>query len=133
MRKIFFILLAALLFSACNDKAIVSSSKQDLKDLNCIALAESNGKFVNSTLSKFYHFDKNCSNKLFVSQKSAIVCNSNQNVDKKILASFPSGYIRLELYHDKKLIFSYYKDLTHSVDEDDIKEAFDTLKYNINK
>ena len=78
-------------------------------------------------MKQLYNFDDNCSYRLSISQKSGITCNSNQNADKKILASFPSGYIRLELTQGSKTIFSYYRDLTDKADEEDVKEAFTSL------
>jgi len=85
-------------------------------------------KFLSEIVQKLYKFDENCSYKLSFSQKSGITCNSNQNADKKILANFPSGYIRLDLTKDSKTIFSYYRDLTDRADEEDVKKAFATLQ-----
>ena len=84
-------------------------------------------------MKQLYNFDDNCSYRLSISQKSGITCNSNQNADKKILASFPSGYIRLELTQDSKTIFSYYRDLTDKADKEDIQRAFERLQETINE
>ena len=85
-------------------------------------------KFLSETVQKLYDFDDNCSYRLSISQKSGIVCNSNQNADKKIFANFPSGYIRLDLTKGSKAIFSYYRDLTHKADEEDVQKAFERLQ-----
>ena len=79
-------------------------------------------------MKQLYNFDDNCSYRLSVSQKSGIACNSNQNADKKILANFPSDYIRLDLTNSSKTIFSYYRDLTHKADEEDVQRAFERLQ-----
>lgn len=120
------------LFTACSDNATITKSKKDLKDVQCMRLVIfPPNKFLSETMHKLYNFDENCSYKLSISQKSGIVCNSNQNADKKILANFPSGYIRLDLSKDYKNIFSYYKDLTHKANKEDIKKAFEALQEEI--
>ena len=124
-----FILIVIFLLSACSDNATIIESKEDLKDVNCMKLVVfPPDKFLSEIVQKLYKFDENCSYKLSVSQKSGITCNSNQNADKKILANFPSGYIRLDLTKDSKTIFSYYRDLTDRADEEDVKKAFAILQ-----
>ena len=88
-------------------------------------------KFLETTMNKLYNFDDNCSYKLEVSQKSGIVCNSNQNADRKALSNFPSGFIRLDLYKGYKNIYSYYRDLTHKTTKEDLKKAFERLEQDI--
>jgi len=117
------------LLSGCSDNATITESKEDLKDVNCMRLVVfPPDKFLSETMHELYNFDDNCSYRLSVSQKSGITCNSNQNVDKKILASFPSGYIRLDLTKGSKNIFTYYRDLTHRADKKDVQRAFTTLQ-----
>ena len=117
------------LLSGCSDNATITESKEDLKDVNCMRLVVfPPDKFLSDIVQKLYDFDDNCSYRLSISQKSGITCNSNQNADKKILSSFPSGYIRLDLAKGSKTIFSYYRDLTHKADEEDVKKAFTTLQ-----
>ncbi len=123
-----FIPTILLLLTACSDNATITESKKDLKDVNCMRLVVfPPDKFLSETVQKFYDFDDNCRYRLFISQKGGIVCNSNQNANKKILANFPSGYIRLDLTKGSKTIFSYYRDLTHKADEEDVKKAFASL------
>ena len=120
------------LFTACSDNATITESKKDLKDVKCMRLVVfPANKFLSQTMHELYNFDENCSYKLSISQKSGIVCNSNQNADKKILANFPSGYIRLDLSKDYKTIFSYYRDLTHRVNKEDVRKAFESLQEEI--
>ncbi len=126
--KSVFLVIAVFVFTACSDNATVTQSKEELKNVNCMRLVVfPPDKFLSETVQKLYNFDENCSYKLSISQKSGIVCNSNQNVDKKILADFPSGYIRLDLTDGSKTIFSYYRDLTRRADKEDIKKAFKSL------
>ena len=126
--KSIFTLIILFSFTACSDNATITVSKVELKDVNCMKLVIfPPDKLVSETMQKLYKFDKNCSYRLSISQKNGIICNSNQNADKKILANFPSGYIRLDLIKDKKTIFSYYRDLTKRADEEDVKRAFNSL------
>ena len=132
MMRFIFVPIMLFLLTACSDNASIKQSKEDLKNVNCMRLVIfPPDKFLSETVEKLYNFDKNCSYTLSISKKSGIVCNSNQNADKKILANFPSGYIRLDLTNGSKSIFSYYKDLTHSANEDDIKKAFSKLQETI--
>jgi len=118
-----------LFLTACSDNATIKESKEDLKNVNCMRLVVFlPDKFLSETVQKLYDFDENCSYRLSISQKSGITCNSNQNADKKILANFPSGYIRLDLTKGSKTIFSYYRDLTHRADEEDIQKAVERLQ-----
>ena len=124
-----FITNILLLLTACSDNATIKGSEEDLKDVNCMRLVVfPPDKFLSETVQKLYAFDEKCSYRLSISQKSGIVCNSNQNADKNILANFPSGYIRLNLTKGSKTIFSYYRDLTHKANEEDVKKAFITLQ-----
>ncbi len=127
--KTIFIIIMIFLFTACSDNAIISKSKTELKNVQCMRLVVfPPNKFLSETMHQLYTFDEHCKYKLSVSQKSGIVCNSNQNTDKKILANFPSGYIRLNLSNGSKAIFSYYRDLTHRANKEDLKKAFKSLQ-----
>ena len=130
--KDFLFLLLIFLLTGCSDNATITKSQKDLKNVNCMRLVVfPPNKFLNETMHELYNFDDNCSYKLSISQKSGIVCNSNQNADKKILANFPSGYIRLDLYKGYKNIFSYYRDITHKTTKEDVKKAFASLQKEI--
>ena len=127
--RIFYVVISLFLLAGCSDNASITKSSKDLKDVDCMRLVVfPPNKFLTTTMQSLYKFDENCSYKLEVSQKSGIVCNSNQNADKKILANFPSGYIRLDLSKGSKNIFSYYKDLTNRATKEDVTKAFDSLK-----
>jgi hypothetical protein len=80
---------------------------------------------------KMYHFTQDCNYRLIISKKSGIVCNSNQNAPKKVLNNFPSGFVRLDLYDGDTPLYSYYKDLTKEVSDEDIKSGMERLKKDI--
>ncbi|WP_297485448.1 hypothetical protein [Sulfurimonas sp.] len=135
MKKIFVLTLLLLAaFSGCSDNdATITKSEKDLHNVKCMRLVIfPPNKFLETTMNKLYNFDKNCSYRLEISQKSGIVCNSNQNAARKTLSYFPSGFIRLDLYKGYKNIYSYYRDLTHKTTKEDVKEAFESLKESIN-
>ncbi len=83
---------------------------------------------VQKTLNELYSFDDSCSVELEVSLKSSIVCNSNQNSQKKALSNFPISYLRMQVSKNGQLFYSYYIDLTHSVSDEDVKIAFKRIK-----
>ena len=116
------------LFTACSDNATVVEYKKDSTPLKCLRLTVfPPDKLLSETLTRLYDFQEKCPYELQASRKSGIVCNSNQNADKKALSSFPSGFIRLDVYKAKQPIYSYYKDLTCEASQKDIKKAFKQL------
>jgi hypothetical protein len=99
------------------------------KNIECLKLSiHPYNNLIKTTMHTLYNFDKICEYELQVSTKSAIVCNSNQNAAKKTLSNFPNGYIRMDLYKNKKPIYSYYKDLHKKVSKQDINDGFKRLK-----
>ena len=135
MKKILlFPLLLLTVFSGCSDNnATITKSEKDLHHIKCMRLVVfPPNRFLETTMNRLYNFDKNCSYKLQVSQKSGIICNSNQNAVRKTLSNFPSGFIRLDLYKGYKNIYSYYRDLTHKTTKEDVKKAFERLKESMN-
>jgi len=124
-----FSLSLLLLLSACSEDSTVIKYDKSLQQLPCLRLVVfPPDKLITNKLMQLYTFDEKCNYELQVSKKSAIVCNSNQNADKKALSNFPSGYIRMDIYKNHKPIYSYYKDLTCKVSQDDIESAFKRLK-----
>jgi len=123
------IFLFAIFLSGCGNDAVVIASKKDLQNVQCMSLVVfPPDELLIKTAKSLYRFDDNCSYKLSLSKKSGITCNSSYNADRKNLSSFPSAYIRMELSKGDRVIFSYYKDLTGDVDEDDVEDAFEALK-----
>jgi len=79
-------------------------------------------------LKSLYSFKNECDFSLHISQKSGIVCNSTQNVEKKVLSSFPSSYLKISLKKRDSLVYSYYIDLKESVNQESLKKAFSRLE-----
>ncbi|WP_457602444.1 hypothetical protein [Nitratifractor sp.] len=79
---------------------------------------------VAEILKKLYPFTPQCPYRLSVTTKERIRCNSNANAAEKTLSNFPSAFVRLELYRGTQLLYSYYRDLTHEADADDLERAF---------
>ena len=129
-----FLLSAALFFffTGCSDNAtIVRYNTQD-ETLPCLRLVVfPPDALITQTLVDMYSFDNNCSYELQASQKNGIMCNSNQNASQKALSNFPHGYIRLDIYKEHKPFYSYYKDLTDTLTQEDIKEGFTRLKNDV--
>ena len=113
----------------CSDNATVTQYKTDSTPLKCMRLVVfPPDKLLSQTLNNLYDFQDKCLYELQASRKSGIVCNSNQNADKKALSNFPSGFIRLDVYKRREPIYSYYKDLTCEATQKDIQKAFSRLR-----
>ncbi|MBU1928045.1 hypothetical protein KKG77_03500 [bacterium] len=78
---------------------------------------------IENYLQSLYIFDTNCSYRLEVEMKSGITCNSNQNYQKKTLGEFPTSYLKIQITENKKLQYSYYRDLKEEVKVSDVERA----------
>jgi hypothetical protein len=74
-----------------------------------------------------YSFDENCAYQLEVETKSAITCNSNQNYETKALSGFPTSYLKMQITKNKKLQYSYYKDLKEEAALCDAENALERI------
>ena len=129
MKTVSLLMTLILFFTACSDDATVIKHEKSLTQLPCMRLVVfPPDKLISQTLQELYPFDDNCTYKLEVSRKSQIVCNSNQNAPQKALSNFPNSYLRLDLYKGQDILYSYYKDLTREVTQDDISNAFKRLQ-----
>jgi len=86
---------------------------------------------IKKSMQRLYPFKSNCPYSLDISYSNGIVCNSNANAPQKTLSQFPSSYLRFEIRKGIRLLYSYYLDLTHSVDSGDLEDTFDRLKSDI--
>jgi len=122
-----------LFLQGCSDDAMVNVFNERIakEEITCMKLVVFD-EDVKATLQELYNFDESCDVLLEVSLKSSITCNSNQNVDKKILSNFPSSYLRMQLYKGKTLFFSYYIDLEEDVNAKDVENAFLRLQKELN-
>lgn len=126
-----FYLFLLLFFQGCGDNATVNIFDEKLSKtkIECMKLVVfPPDKKLQKSLKKLYNFDDTCSVELEVSQKSSIVCNSNQNSQKKAFSNFPTSYLRMQVSKNGKLFYSYYIDLTNSVRDEDVREAFNRIK-----
>ena len=134
VQSVYSLLILSVLLAGCNNNsAITRFYDKTLKKekLACISYTPESNNTLNLELTKLYSFNKNCPNKLTLTYKSNIVCNSPYNKDKKLSGDFPTAYITLEVRSNFKLRYSYYKDLTSSAKISDLKDAFDRLKEDI--
>jgi len=119
------LLVSALFLTACSDNATVVQYDKDLTKLECLRLSVfPPDPLITTTLEALYPFKEECPYRLQVSKKTGITCNSNQNAPKKALSNFPNGYIRMDIYKEKKLIYSYYRDLNDKISKTNITDAF---------
>jgi hypothetical protein len=117
--------------SGCSDDAIVTHYNKEIteKKIPCMRLVVfPPNKETQKVLESLYNFKNECNFALYIAQKSGIVCNSTQNVEKKVLSSFPSSYLKISLKKRNSLIYSYYIDLKESVNQESLKKAFSRLK-----
>ena len=117
-----------VLFLGCSDNAYVTHYNKKVTHLPCLKL-ETKDILLWSKLSKLHRFQNSCEYELRASQKSGIVCNSNQNAPKKALSNFPHGFLRLDIYGKKEgLVYSYYLDTDDKVSDSMIEKGFTTIK-----
>lgn len=88
-------------------------------------------KEIQNNFEQLYTFDKSCEIQLLVEAKGGITCNSEHNLQKKAMGTFPSSYLNLQVTHNSKKIYSYYIDLKEDVSTSDIKSAFKRMKEDI--
>ena len=126
------IVLVLLFMIGCSDDAEITlykSVKKVEKPLPCMRLVVfPPDEQIQRVADKHFHFTQGCRYRVVISKKSGIVCNSNQNAQEKALSSFPSGFIRLDLYDGATPLYSYYKDLTTRVKDKDIAQGLERLK-----
>ena len=120
-----------LSLSGCGENAIVNIYDKTIfqEKTTCLRLLVfPPDQEIEQTLRSLYSFDRNCTFNLEVSTKSGIVCNSNQNSDKKALSNFSTGYLRMQITQNAKPLYDYYIDLTAEVKKSDVKNAFRRLE-----
>lgn len=114
----------------CTDNYISQVNSKSIleKEIPCMKLLVfPPDKFISNTLGELYSFDNSCNRTLLVSYKSSIVCNSNQNSQKKALGMAKS-YLRLELKEGKRLLYSYYIDLDENLENEDVEDGFNVMR-----
>jgi len=131
--KLLLLTFIALLLSGCKSDAQVNFYDKSLKEnkLKCLSFIPQNNTPLEQKLKSLYKFDNNCPNRLELSYKSGIVCNSSFNAAQKTTTNFPNSYLKLEVKKGFNLAYSYYIDLTDKPTTSDIKDAFSRLKEDI--
>ena len=123
-----------LLLTACEEKAkpVVTRNSDFPTPIKCMQLDSLDvDKTLINRLNELYSFDKTCPLTLTISYKKDIVCNSTQNVYRKNSGKFPKSYLKMELRKGLDVVYSYYIDLYHNVDVDDLNEGFKRLKQDL--
>lgn len=129
MKYLLFLSLLTI-FYGCNEKYISTVHNDSIlqHEISCMKLILSHDNLpIESTLKQLYSFDSKCELSLVVSFKDSIVCNSNQNSEKKALG-MPRSYLRLELKKEKQLFYSYYIDLSQTITNEDVIQGFNRMK-----
>ncbi len=129
------LLFITLFFTACSKKEQVTFYDKSLKTkkLDCLSFEPTKNSKLEKKLKSLYKFNKSCKNRLTLSYKSKIVCNSPYNAPQKATTNFPSAYINLEVKRGFSMLYSYYIDLTHKPKVEDIEYGFNRLKSDILK
>jgi hypothetical protein len=120
-----------LFLQGCSDNATVNIFDEKLSKtkIECMRLVVfPPDEEVQKSLEKLYTFDDSCPIRLEVNLKRGIVCNSNQNSNKKALSNFPTSYLRMQISKNRQLFYSYYIDLKDSVSGEDVQRAFKRIK-----
>ncbi len=131
--QIVFSFLFLLFVGGCGRDAEINFYDKSLKKhpLHCLQFLPKKHSNLEQSLATLYHFQNDCKNSLELSYKSDIVCTSPYNAALKNTSNFPNAYIKLEVRNGMKLLYSYYRDLSHKPTVDDLKEAFERLKDDI--
>ena len=125
------ILFGTFMLTACNDDAITHVYHKEITKtpLTCMKLnVFPKDKQISDILKKQYTFSQTCAYSLDVSYKSDIKCNSSYNADRKALSHFPTSYLKMELRKGLSVQYSYYIDLDHKANRDDLIEGFHHLQ-----
>jgi hypothetical protein len=125
------IVIGALLLSGCRDRSIVTVYDKEVTHtpVTCLGLRITpEDKEIRRTLESLYPFEPICKQRLEVTYKSQIVCNSAYNAPQKALSNFPTSYLNMEIRRGFTLQYSYYIDLDHKPDASDIKKGFERIR-----
>jgi hypothetical protein len=126
-----FAILSAILLTACNDKSIVTVYDKTVtkRPIPCLSLRIiPDDPKIRNTLERLYPFKEGCKQRLEVTYKSQIVCNSPYNAPQKTLSNFPTSYLNMEIRRGFSLQYSYYIDLDHKPGAEDIEKGFERMK-----
>ena len=129
--RTYFLLIFSLFISGCGDKPMTTIYDKSIlnQKIECLKLSViPKDKQIASTLQHLYHFSQTCKYRLEVSFKQSIVCNSHYNAQSKALGKMPNSYLKMELRSGLRLQYSYYIDLDHKPDKEDVEDGFEQFR-----
>jgi len=131
--KYIFIGIVILIFMGCEEKAkpVIIENSAIKKPISCLAFEKVDNNALIKELESMYSFLDSCEYKLSLKYKKDIVCNSAYNTNMKSMGKFPKSFIQLEVRKGLTPVYSYYVDLYHNANSDDLREAFAKLKEDI--
>jgi hypothetical protein len=123
--------LPFLFLAGCEDRSYVNVYDKNItrQEIPCLKLQVfPPDPTAERAIEKLYPFRESCPYTLQLSTKSGIHCNSNANAPTKTLSNFPSSYLRMELRKGMRLLYSYYIDLTHAPEAEDIERGMERMR-----
>ncbi len=136
MKRVIYILPFISLLTGCGEKPYITFYDKNISQegVDCLKLdIFPPNKDINRFVHTLYDgFKDDCRYRLKISTKDSIHCSSTANVPQKVNSNFPSSYLRFDLYRGLRLVYGYYIDLTSPADKDDVEDAFDRMKEDIN-
>ncbi|NOZ91220.1 MAG: hypothetical protein GXO60_08065 [Epsilonproteobacteria bacterium] len=132
-RYIILIISTMLIISGCEEKAkpVIIKNASIKTPLGCLKLDNLEKNKLTNHLKELYNFQDNCEYTLTLKFKKDIVCNSSYNAGMKSMGKFPKSFIQLEVRQSLVPIYSYYVDLFHNANNDDVDMGFKQLKKDI--
>jgi uncharacterized protein YbaR (Trm112 family) len=122
--------LLTILLAGCGPKPVTKVyPAAHERPITCLRLAVfPQNRELEEAARRLYPFRDECPVLLEVKHKENICCNSTQNVAQKTLSAFPHHFLRLEVRRGMTPLYSYYIDLDHPSDTDDLQRAFERME-----
>jgi hypothetical protein len=130
MQKLFCSCIVALMLVGCDDGSIVTVYDKSIKTtpIECLRVSiMPQDKQIEQSIKSLYSFKDVCNYSLNISYKSSIVCNSPYNAAQKNLSAFPNSYLNMEIRKGMSLEYSYYIDLQHKPNSQDIQKGWQQI------
>ena len=128
--RTFLVFLIGLWVAGCGEKPVTKVYEAAYEQpITCLRYSVfPPEKRLEAAIKPLYPFRNRCPVTVEVRHKENICCNSTQNVQQKTLSRFPHHFLRLEVRRGMTPLYSYYIDLDHPADEEDIKQAFERMR-----
>ena len=133
IKYIISILFILSIFNGCEEKSkpVIIKNSTIKTPIECLKLDSLEKNELTKHLSSLYNFSNSCEYTLRLKFKKDIVCNSSYNAGAKSMGKFPKSFIELEVRKGLTPIYSYYIDLFHNANSDDIDSGFKELQKDI--